>query len=159
MTGTYFHNGILVEDLDRAIAEFGERLGVEFTAPTVAHCDDFVDLGAERVLDLRVAYSKTEEPYYELLEAQEQGIYSREHAGGFGFHHVGVWDPDCEGTLARLQDRGLVLEAAQYDPDGRIIVAYLAPEGLAGIRYELVDEGRRPMMENWIGGGSFEDYV
>jgi hypothetical protein len=154
----YFHFGVLVSDLNAAIAEFGARLRVNFTKPTIAHCANFLDVGGNRrVLDLKVAYSMTSEPYYELLEVQQQGLYGP--ANGLGFHHVGVWEENCEARVSELVGRGMELEAAQYDPQGKIIVAYLSPRGLAGIRYELVNANRRQMMEAWVSGGEFVDYV
>jgi hypothetical protein len=150
---TVFHFGVLVEDIERGAERFGDVLGVRFRPPVIAHVDDYVEGDAKYVLDLKVTYSMAGPPYVELLEMQGDGLYGAHH--GEGFHHIGVWEPDCEGRLAESRRKGLEPEAIQYTPEGRIIVAYFRPEGTHGARLELVDEARREQMERWIGGGDW----
>lgn len=113
------------------------------------------DNGRVASRDVHVVYSMQGPPYFELIEMQDSGIYGREH--GEGLHHIGMWEPDCEGQLPALRRMGLEPEAIQYTPANKIIVAYFRPAGLNGVRLEIVDEARRPMMEEWIAGGDFVD--
>jgi len=151
----FFHVGILVNDLDAAIKRFSEVMDVSFVEPVVAHVDYLEESWRTSPCDLRVAYTNQGPPYIELLEAQGDGIYGVHQ--GEGVHHVGVWDPDCEARLEALQKRGMRTEAIQFTPDRRIIVAYFYPGHLHGTRLEIVDEGRREMMERWFAGAPFID--
>jgi hypothetical protein len=148
-----FHLGILVKDMDAGVERFGALLGIRFRPPAIAHVDAYVEGSRSSVLDLKVTYSMEGPPYVELLEAQGDGLYGAHH--GEGFHHIGVWEPDCEARKAEWERKGLESEGVQYTPEGRIIVAYFRPEGSHGARLELVDEARRRQMEQWIRGGDW----
>ncbi len=148
-----FHYGILVEGIEQGMERFGDLLGIRFRPPATAHVDDFVDDGQKSVLDLTVTYSMEGPPYTELLEMTGDGIYGSHN--GEGFHHIGVWEPDCEAKTAEWEAKGLDPLATQYTPEGRIIVVYFRPEGTHGACLELVDEARRAQMEQWIHGGDW----
>jgi catechol 2,3-dioxygenase-like lactoylglutathione lyase family enzyme len=149
----FFHVGILVHDLGEAIDRYADVLGITFVDPAVARAE-LQEPWREETIDLRVAYSNQGPPYIELLEAQGDGLYSIHQ--GEGMHHLGVWESDCEGRLEELTTRkGMRTEAVQFTPERTIIVAYFYPGHLHGTRLEIVDEGRRPMMEDWITGGEF----
>jgi hypothetical protein len=148
-----FHLGILVEDIDEGAERLGDVLGLRFRPPAIAHVDEYVEGDTTQVLDLKVTYSMEGPPYVELLEMQGDGLYGAHH--GEGFHHIGVWERDCEGRLDAWKAQGVQPEGIQYTPEGRIIVAYFRPEGTQGVRFELVDEARREQMERWIGGGDW----
>lgn len=153
---SFFHVGILVDDLDKAIKRFENVLEIEFLAPVNVHVDYLEQAGETTPLDLHISYSKQGPPYYELLEAQGAGIYGIHQ--GIGVHHIGVWEPNCENRLERLVHKhGLVREAVQYTPDRRIIVAYLEPTALYGTRIEIVDQGRKDQMDAWLAGGPWID--
>jgi catechol 2,3-dioxygenase-like lactoylglutathione lyase family enzyme len=154
---SYFHFGVLVNDLTAAIDRYSRVLGLTFTDPTIAHVDALEEIGgATSPADVLVSYSRQGPPYYELIEAHDAGIYGRQH--GEGFHHVGIWEPGCETRRrALVEEHGLEEEATQYAADGRIIVTYFLPSGLHGVRLELVDEARRADMERWISGGDWVD--
>lgn len=153
----YFHLAYLVQNLEAAIPRFEKALGVEFLEPIVAKAD-FYERGREnRPLELKLTYSKQSSgPWVELMEAQGDGIYGLNH-GGERMHHVGVWESDCEARVEEMKAQGFDLLAAQYTPEGKIIVAYFAPEDLHGSILELVDESRREMMIQWFSGGPFVD--
>jgi catechol 2,3-dioxygenase-like lactoylglutathione lyase family enzyme len=154
----FFHIGILVNDLDAAIKRFSEVLELTFVEPTVAHVEYLEEDGrGSRPADIRVSYAQQGPPYYELLEAHNDGIYGRQH--GEGVHHVGAWEPHCEQRLKELVEKHhLRAEATQYTPDRkRIIVSYFYPDGFHGVRLEILDEGRRKSMESWISGGTWAD--
>lgn len=149
----FFHVGILVADLERAIDRYSEVLGLTFVEPAIASAQ-LEEPWREEPLDLRVAYSNQGPPHLELLEAQGDGLYGIHQ--GEGMHHLGAWEPACEARLAELVERrGMRTEAVQYTPDRQIIVAYFYPEHLHGTRLEIVDQNRQPMMESWFMGGEF----
>jgi hypothetical protein len=143
------HIGLLVASLDEVTEAFGRTLDVAFTPAATAHMHDFDDFSepdAPTPLTLRFAYSKIGPPYYELIEAQERGIFGRQM--GIGVHHVGFWAADCDQRLAELVERGLEVEMAERSPEGRISVAFFKPNALSGMRVELLDErAREPLAE------------
>jgi hypothetical protein len=99
-----FHFGILVEDIEEGAERFGDLLGIRFRPPAIAHVDDYVEGDTSRVLDLKVTYSMEGPPYVELLEMQGDGLYGPHH--GEGFHHIGVWEPECEARLEEWVAKG-----------------------------------------------------
>ena len=156
MTATnLFHVGVLVPDLDDAVARFTEVLGLTFKDPAVAHVDRFEQKSRVEQLDLRITWSIEGPPYLELLESQDNdGLYGREHEG---LHHIGLWEPDPETLIERLVNLGLKNEGTQYMPDDRILATYTAPQELYGTRLEFIEAGRRPGMEAWLAGEEWLD--
>lgn len=154
---TYFHVGMFVDDIRLAIDRFSKTLGLTFVEPIMCGIPHLVDRGRKSSLELPLAYSTQGPPYYELLQMTgEEGLYGR--LNGEGINHLGVWDPDIEGTVERMKELGVQVEAAQYAPDGTYVAAYFRPGDLHSLRVELVDESRKPMMEAWIHGEQFEDF-
>ena len=154
---TYFHVGIFVYDMNEAIERYSKALGLTFVEPILCGIPHLVDNGRTSSLELPLCYSHEGPPYYELLQMTgESGLYGRQN--GEGINHLGLWDPDIAATVERLRRDGLEVEAAQYTDDGEFVAAYFRPGDLHGVRIELVDERRRPMMEDWIRGASFEDF-
>jgi catechol 2,3-dioxygenase-like lactoylglutathione lyase family enzyme len=149
----YFHVGILVADLESAIKRFSDVLQVDFASPVYQDCERFEEAGRVEPLRLRLTYSIQGPPYYELIEAQGNGLYGLHH--GEGLHHVGMWEPDSAGLLMRLRAKGMTKEAVQYRPDGTIIVAFLDPGALHGVRIEIADQGLKEGHEAWLAGGEF----
>ena len=152
----YFHMAFLVRDLDAAIQKYSEAFGIEFLEPVIATARFKEEDRDERELNLRLTYSKQDTgPYIELMEAQGDGLYGIHR--GEGPHHIGIWEPDCEAKVREDEALGHKLLAAQYTPEGKIIVAYFASDNLHGTMIEIVDEGRKPMMSQWFSGGGFID--
>lgn len=156
MSKPFFHVGIVVDDIDEAVARYSELLRTSFAPIQNVNVPRLVD--GDRTLPhfrLRLTYCTEGPPYIELLQAVGDGVYSRTNVG---VHHVGMWEEACEHRIRELEQLGLQPEAVQYTDDGRIIVAYLKGGSFANVRVELVDEGRRPMMERWLEeGGEWVD--
>lgn len=149
----YFHVGILVADLEQAVERFRDVLGVDFAEPVYQDCEYFEQPGRMEPLRLHLTYSVQGPPYYELIEAQGDGLYGLHH--GAGLHHVGIWEPNCEDRINELLTKGMVKEAVLYRQDRTIIVAFTHPERLHGVRIEIADEGLREGHEAWLAGGEF----
>jgi catechol 2,3-dioxygenase-like lactoylglutathione lyase family enzyme len=141
----YNHVGVVVPDLDQSVAEFGARLGMEFTDPVTNTVDRFTFASSDGPMTIRIAYSKVGPPHYELIEAMPHGLYSANM--GLGLHHVGMWVPDCRRRLAELEETGLEVEAVCYTPGDFMAVAYFKPAGLSGVRLEIMDDANRPALE------------
>ncbi len=143
----YFHIGILVKNLDEAMARFHMILGVSFRTPRVVR----VSQGHGRdpsLADLRFTYSYEGPPYYELIEAHDTGIFGLHH--GEGPHHIGMWASDGLARLNDLQGRGLRPEIVHYAGDGHLIFAYFQPADLCGIRIEILDASQRAVHAAWL---------
>ena len=151
----YFHIGILVDDLHAAIERFSAIYGVTFCEPVHAAARWIQPGRPEEQLRLHLTYSNQGPPYIELLESQGDGLYAP--GQGEGVHHVGVWEKDCATRIKELEAQGMRLVGTQLTPEGDIIVAYFDRGDCHGTMLEIVNENRRPMMERWFAGGSFED--
>jgi methylmalonyl-CoA/ethylmalonyl-CoA epimerase len=129
-----FHFGLLVPDLDAAVASYGSALGLTFGSRqcrclSVASGDETHDF------DLELAFSMEGPPYIELIQAQPNtGVWGADH--GQGFHHFGLWVDDLEGRVAELAAAGVRVEAGLSHGGTRMAV-YLEPVDLTGTRVEL----------------------
>jgi catechol 2,3-dioxygenase-like lactoylglutathione lyase family enzyme len=144
----YAHVGVLVDDLEAAIARYERCLGVTFMKPLTVHCDRVVEGGREQELDLTIAFSHQGPPHWELLQAVGDGIYGPQHVGGL--HHVAVLDAEPARRRDELVARGFREVAAQQRPDGSLIVSYVDPAQLDGVRIELLDAAQNEVILGWI---------
>jgi hypothetical protein len=131
----YYHCGILVFDLDAAMARFARLLGVRFGRTRtldLAGCDV---RGRPGVGELRYVYSTQGPPYLELVECQNSGIWGREH--GEGLHHIGKYETDLPTRLSELLRDGAVPEAV-LRVDGILRAIYLQRSAANSVHVELV---------------------
>jgi hypothetical protein len=150
-----YHVGFLVADIHAAAARFSAILGVTFNPPVrlYSECEDSDGL---RPFDLTVTYSREGPMHYELIEANEQDIYSI--SLGEGIHHVGMWCPDARQEAERLAPLA-VHPHVRILGQGRDMVAwYSQPQDSFGVRLEFVDEHHRPGIEGMIAGVGFPEY-
>jgi catechol 2,3-dioxygenase-like lactoylglutathione lyase family enzyme len=145
----YVHIGILVSDLEQAIERYS-ALGLTFMQPRTVPVERLVEGGKEKQLGLRVVFSQEGPPHWELIEAVGDGIYGGHH--GEGLHHVAVLSPDPRRRRDELVRAGFHEVAAQYRDDGSMIVSYLDPADLHGIRVELLHEPVQDAILAWIAG-------
>jgi Glyoxalase/Bleomycin resistance protein/Dioxygenase superfamily len=142
-----FHIGIVVEDLDAALAEFEDVFGYEW-CPVFATETPVVLAEGEKMLDLRFVYSKTE-PRVELIQARPGTPWVP--AADSGIHHAGYWSEDMAVDGRKLEASGYVEEARGVLPDGTSIWAYYrSPRGL---RIELVGLQLQPGLEQYWASG------
>jgi catechol 2,3-dioxygenase-like lactoylglutathione lyase family enzyme len=145
----YVHIGVLVNDLEAAIARYS-LLGLTFMEPRTVPIDRLVENGRETALDLRIVFSHQGPPHWELLEAVGDGVYGSQHAERL--HHVAVLDPDPARRRDELVRSGFREVGAQYRPDGSLIVTYLDPADLNGVCIELIDAPVQDAILAWIAG-------
>jgi hypothetical protein len=130
-----YHVGVLVEDLDAAIVRFGELIGVTFKEPISLRFDDIIEDGEHVDRELRLVYSVEGPPFLELIEAQDDGVWGRQH--GEGLHHIGVWQETREARIAELAAIGAEPQVIVHHL-GETLAVYLSPESAHGARLELV---------------------
>ena len=131
MFGRIDHIGVAVEDLDEAIALYGERLGMP-----LQHRETVEEQGVEAVL-LGVG-----ESHVELLRplGPDTAVGKFLERSGPGLHHVAYGTDDIESALGAARDAGLRL----IDARPRIgirgsRVAFLHPKSTGGVLTELVE--------------------
>jgi catechol 2,3-dioxygenase-like lactoylglutathione lyase family enzyme len=149
VTAPFAHIGVLVNDLEEAIERYS-RLGLSFMEPRTVRVERLVENGTEATLDLRVTFSLEGPPRWELLEAAGDGVYGAQHAEGL--HHVAEVVEDPIPRMEELERVGYPLVAAQYRPDGSMIVGYLAPSDLNGIRLEVIGTQVDEAIDAWVRG-------
>lgn len=146
-----YHTGIRVADLDAAMSELGEGLGVTWAEVRETDAQQVwtPDAGAHSS-PLRYVYSCEGPQHVELLESVPGSIWY----GGDepGVHHVGLWVDDVAAETQRCVDLGWTVAAAQRAPeDGYGVFTYVVPP--SGPIVELVVDVVRPAFEEWWAAG------
>ena len=147
-----FHIGVRVADLDAAMDELGDSLGVSWAEPRSADAQPIwtPSKGAHEV-QLRYTYSTAGPQHVELLEGQPGSFWDGREMPGT--HHMGVWVDDVAAETGRLTGRGWELVAAYHSPDeGYGFFAYLRPP--SGLIVELVDRAILPHFDAWWAAAS-----
>lgn len=156
LADTYFHIGILVPDMARAIENYGEVLGMEFHAPSAVPLDTWEQPGAtETASEITIAFSKAGPPYYELIEAAGSALFRLSQGGGV--HHVGVWMDDPDVTLAKLKRAGIPVAATNRTPTGEILTIFTSSNAFSGVRIEYVNTQFRAAVEHFLATGKFPE--
>ena len=122
------HVGVLVEDLDAALAGFRDHLGLP-----LEHTERYGD-------ELDIAFLPCGDTQVELIRplkaAGDNADWLRRN--GPGIQHVAFEVDDLEATLDELDERGVrLLGDAPRPGAGNTIIAFLAPEQFGGILVEL----------------------
>jgi methylmalonyl-CoA/ethylmalonyl-CoA epimerase len=128
------HVGIAVRDLDVAVLEYREALGIE-----PVHRERVEDQGVDEVL-FKVGTS-----YIQLLGAlgPDTPVGRFLERRGEGVHHIGYRVSDIEQVIAALRGAGVRLVDDAPRPGSRgTMVAFAHPKGFRGVLVELVQEGR-----------------
>ena len=145
MPGTkLFHIGIVVEDIEQAIEDFGDLLGFTFEAP-ISHRATGVEVYGEKCdFDIRFVYSNEGPPYIELIEAKDERVRALFNSKGEGLHHLGAWQEDVADRVEELLAQGHKLDfAARFGPDQGVAVCYFDTEHpkVHGTRIEFLPPG------------------
>jgi hypothetical protein len=132
----HFQVGIVVPDLDRAMLELGQALGIEWKEPQERRNGSHVT---------RITFS-TEAPYLELIEGCPGSPWDA--SSGPAVHHLGFWSDDPVGDRDRIEDAGLATEAVGEAPFGGGWSYHRGPH--SGIRVEVCDStSREGFLRRW----------
>jgi len=147
-----FHIGIRVPNLELAMEEMGESLGVNWAEPVNTPGQSlWTPEDGQQALPLKFVYSCEGPQHLELLEGPENTIWDGRVDSGV--HHVGVWVDNVKVETDRLIGLGWDLLAAAKSPEeGYAGMTYLAPPN--GTVVELVSSAIKPRFEQWWAGGS-----
>lgn len=123
------HIGIVVKDLDEAIAMYRDGLGLKVS--TIA------DMEKDKV---QIAFLPTDEAEIELLQPTDAttGVARFLESRGEGIHHIAVEVDDIEAHLRQLEAAGaqLIDKTPRKGADG--LVAFIHPRSMKGVLIELV---------------------
>ena len=150
--GSFFHVGVVVADLDQAVARYSDVLGVDFTEPAVFDIPRLED-PLPHPFKLTAVFSRTEPPYYELIQAEGDGIVSIAQAGRILYY--GVWEPDMAGRLDRLRAQGVGIDAAFRMDAESVPFAVITAPSLLGARIEYVSTADIGPIEQWVRTGKY----
>jgi catechol 2,3-dioxygenase-like lactoylglutathione lyase family enzyme len=146
------HVGILVADLRGEVERYGELLGVRFRPPAPLVFDVVeTDSGTEYDVAVGISYAPDGPPYFELLQATGDTVWTP--AQGHGLHHIGGHVPDIAAEERRLEALGMRVEARIRTHDGLQIISFLQPTTGESVRVELLSEVLYPAWRNWMTGG------
>ena len=98
-----FHVGIVVDDLDAALADLSALFGHEW-CPKLSVSTPVVLPDGEATLDLVFTYSRTE-PRVEVIQSMPGTLWMP--AEGSGIHHLGYWSDDVAADAAASDSSGL----------------------------------------------------
>jgi catechol 2,3-dioxygenase-like lactoylglutathione lyase family enzyme len=147
--GDLFHTGVRVPDLDEAMAELGDGLGLTWAEARENPAQTlWTPTEGLQEIHLRYTYSAEGPQHVELLEGPAGSFWDgRDRTGA---HHLGVWVDDLVGETDRLVGKGWTLVGAQRDPgdgEGFGVFTYVQPP--TGLIVELVDRTVLPFFEQW----------
>ncbi|MCZ7526714.1 MAG: VOC family protein [Acidimicrobiia bacterium] len=146
-----YHVGVRVRDVDAAMAELGERLGLTWCPAIEARQQVWAPGRGPEVAELRFTYSTSGPLHVELLQGPPGSVW--DPGDRTGIHHTGAWVDDVAGETGRLVAAGWVLEAAELPPEqGYGSFTYVrSPDGFL---LEPVASRLRPAFERWWAGGA-----
>jgi hypothetical protein len=134
-----FHTGIVVVDLEAALAELTALFGYGWCDEV--RVDQPVRLpSGETTARFRFRYSRST-PRLEVIAQQPGTLWMPPE--GSGIHHLGYWSDDVAADSAALAAAGYAFEASGLGPDGPSWAYYRSPDGP---RVELVSRSLEPFM-------------
>lgn len=146
-----FHTGLVVADVEAAMAHFSRSFGVEWL-PVVRASVATEREGVAEDVNVTFTYTRRGPLRLEIACGDPGSIW--DPALCLGTTHLGYWSTDLEGDVAALVATGhsLVLSASPRRGARRSLV-YL--RGPSGNYIELLSDAGRPHFERWFAGGSW----
>ena len=100
-----YHVGIVVPDMEEALASYRAAFGFRWTDISESHLDVVVEEERRRTTRIRACYSVEGPPYLELIEDTSNNVW-----GGVDFelkNHTGFWAEDITSARQRLEQRAV----------------------------------------------------
>jgi methylmalonyl-CoA/ethylmalonyl-CoA epimerase len=131
--------GVVVRDLDRAVAFYQSTFGVGPFQVREAEAPNVWDRGEEKHIKARLGFAmmgQVELEFIHILEGDSVHLeFLREH--GEGLHHLGFRVKDFQAKLEQAKAMGF--EVLQTGPMGRFY-AYLDTRQHGGVILELIED-------------------
>ena len=140
----HYHVGIVVPDIEIAVARLTELIGVTWGPIVEVDALAIRDAsGSDLEVPNRLCYS-TSSPYLELIEEVPGTVWVCNDYSNL--HHIGVWSEDLTGDSAHFSTSECLLQICGRD--GSVAPATFAyHRDPLGIRIELVDVAMKAIME------------
>jgi quinol monooxygenase YgiN/catechol 2,3-dioxygenase-like lactoylglutathione lyase family enzyme len=149
---SFFHIGWVVPDLDEAIAYYNRTLGIEFTEQATFDIPRLEDPDPHP-FKMTAAFSRTEPPYYELIQADGDGILSADRIGEILYYSI--WEPDMDARLARLRSEGSPIDAVFRAEENSTPFAIITGPDRYGTRIEYVGTKDVQAITEWVSTGRY----
>lgn len=135
----FYHTGIVVPDLDAAMARLTALAGYRWITP-LSYTLPFRTTAGVSELTSTIVYS-VQSPHIELVQEVAGTPWSA--APGNAVHHVGYFTDDLAGTARALESNGFTFEMTGQIPDAEfgMFAYYIDP---FGTRIEIVDRALFP---------------
>jgi hypothetical protein len=134
-----YHTGIVVPDLDAAMARLSTLAGYRWITP-LTYTLPFRTVDGSRELTSKIVYS-LQAPHVELLQEVPDSPWTA--APGNAVHHLGFFTDDLAETARVLEDNGLTFEMTADVPGSELaLFAYYVDA--FGTRIEIVDRALFP---------------
>lgn len=147
-----FHAGVIVADVEEALAQLTASSGVAWHSVQGFDLDLLVD-GEVVSTSVRFTYSVDGPLQIELASGPVGSFWDADLYGGL--NHLGYWTEDLRKDIAALQAGGCEVIYGGAGDDGNLEgFAFLAPP-TTGQRIELIDVAMRPAFDRWWAGGDF----
>jgi hypothetical protein len=141
--GTMYHTGIVVKDVDAAMAEYSDIMGVSFGLQGEQEMPVWMPSGA-RTMNFRFAYTAEGPHRLELVRETPGTLWTMPGVGHA--HHLGYWCDDVPAATAELVQRGVPIAAkvGVSDPDEDAAIVLF--QAKSGIYLELISSEMRSVM-------------
>ena len=140
-----FHVGLVVEDIEAAMATIGTNLGIRWAPVQTRTQVVRTGAGDVRQEPIIFTYSSDGPPHVELIQSEPDSVWQVTPPNCL--HHIGAFADD----VTKPPGSGLTLEFGGGDGPQPVGFAYYTAPG--GFRVELVDGSRRAQFEAWFSGG------
>jgi Glyoxalase/Bleomycin resistance protein/Dioxygenase superfamily len=135
----YYHTGIVVSDLEAAMARLSALAGYRWIIP-LTYTLPFRTANGSRELTSTFVYS-LQSPHLELIQQVPDSPWTA--APGNSVHHLGYFTDDLAETARMLEANGFTFEAtADISPPDLALFAYYVDA--FGTRIEIVDRALFP---------------
>ena len=135
----FYHTGIIVPDLDAAMARLSALAGYRWITP-LTYTLPFRTVTGTRELTSTFVYS-VQSPHVELIKEVPGSPWTA--APGNSIHHLGYFTDNLADTARMLEDNGFAFEAtADVSAEDLALFAYYIDA--SGTRIEIVDRALFP---------------
>jgi catechol 2,3-dioxygenase-like lactoylglutathione lyase family enzyme len=144
-----YHFALVVEDLEAAMAEMSQVLGLTWSK-VQRRTSTHKDAQGVGQVEMAFVYSLQGPPHFELIERREGTVFDK-----LGLHHIGVWSDDPKAESARLDAHGWPFERVGLKADGSW-GGGLYHRGTGDLRIEIVDiASSGPKYVRFMNGGDY----
>jgi catechol 2,3-dioxygenase-like lactoylglutathione lyase family enzyme len=142
---SFFHVGVVVDDIETAIARYSEVFGISFSEPETALIPymadpDPIDGPVQQI----VAFARTAPPFYQLIQAGENGVFSAANTGKVLYY--GYWETDMAARIKRLDELGIGIDVRMAASADALPYAVITAPDLLGVRVQYVNPSLHPSL-------------